>query len=252
MSHQYVQLGEVNTYVEEDGDGDPLVLLHPGGADARAFGDIVAPLAEHFHLYRPDRRGHGRTPDVDGPVSYDLMAQDTVLFLEQFVGGPAYVFGHSDGAPVGLLTALLRPDLVRGLVFASGVFHHTGWAPGAIDFDDETMEFFTAWHGEVAPDGPDHFPLLYAKLDRMHRAEPTLTADDLAGCTPPILVLVGDGDDEIPYEHTIDLHRALPHSQLAIVPGTGHGLPLDKPDLVTRLVVDFYAEQCNDEPAAGS
>jgi pimeloyl-ACP methyl ester carboxylesterase len=177
----YVQLGVVRTWYEEDGDGPPLVLLHPGGADSRAFAVIVPGLAGHFRVFRPDRRGHGRTPDVDGPISYELMARDTIAFLEQVVGGPAYLVGHSDGAPVALLAALARPDLVRRLVFASGVFHHDGWAPGAIDLDEETTAFFTEYHGEVSPDGPDSFPALAAKLHRMHSQEPTLTVTDLAG-----------------------------------------------------------------------
>jgi pimeloyl-ACP methyl ester carboxylesterase len=106
---RYVQLGAVRTWYEEDGSGPPLVLLHPGGADSRAFEGNLVGLAEWFRVYRPDRRGHGRTPDVAGPISYHQMASDTVAFLEQVVGGPAYLVGHSDGAPVALLTALERP-----------------------------------------------------------------------------------------------------------------------------------------------
>ena len=138
------------------------------------------------------------------------MADDTIAFLEQVVGGPAYLVGHSDGAPVALLAALARPDLVRALVFGAGVFHHDGWAPGAIDMDDELTAFFTEYWGAVAPDGPEHFPVVAAKLDRMHREEPTLTPADLAGYPGPALVMVGDGDDEIPIEHTLALRAGCP------------------------------------------
>jgi pimeloyl-ACP methyl ester carboxylesterase len=238
----YVQLGEVRTYYEEDGDGPPLVLLHPGGADGRAFERNLPGLVEHFRVLRPDRRGHGRTPDVAGPLTYELMAQDTIAFLEQVVGGPAYLVGHSDGVPVALLVALARPDLVRRLVFASGVFHHNGWAPGAIDLDEETTAFFVEYHGHVSPDGPDSFPALAAKLHRMQSEEPTLTVADLAGYPGPALVMVGDDDDEIPIQHTLALRQGLARSQLAVVPGTGHGLPADKPELFNWLVADFLTE----------
>ena len=117
----YVQLGEAHAYYEEDGDGEPLVLLHPGLADSRAFEEYVPALAAQFRVFRPDRRGHGRTPDVDGPITYEVMAEETIAFLERVVGGPAYLLGHSDGAPVALLVALKRPDLVRRLVFSAGV-----------------------------------------------------------------------------------------------------------------------------------
>ena len=49
----YVQLGEVRTWYEEDGSGEPLVLLHPGGADSRAFEAIVPGLADRFRVLRP-------------------------------------------------------------------------------------------------------------------------------------------------------------------------------------------------------
>jgi pimeloyl-ACP methyl ester carboxylesterase len=229
----YVQLGDVHTYYEEDGSGDPLVLLHPGLADSRAFDEYVPQFAEHFHVFRPDRRGHGRTPDVDGPITYAQMARDTIAFLEQVIGGPAFLLGHSDGAPVALLAALERPDLVPKLVFSCGVFHHDGWAPGAIDLDDETLAFFADYWGAVAPDGPEHFPVVKAKLDRMHREEPTLTVADLAGYPHPTLVMVGDRDEEIPIEHTLALRNGLPDAQLAVLPGAGHG------SLDARIVIDF-------------
>ena len=229
----YVQLGEVRAYYERDGAGEPLVLLHPGLADSRAFEDWLPALTPHFEVFRPDRRGHGRTPDLDGPITYDVMADETIAFLEAVVGGPAYLLGHSDGAPVALLVALKRPDLVRRLIFSAGVFHHEGWTPGSIDLDEETTAFFHDYWGEVAPQGRDHFPVVKAKLDRMHREEPTLTASDLAGYPGPALVMVGDRDHEIHIEHTLTLFKSLPDAQLAVQPNTGHG------GIDTRLVIDF-------------
>lgn len=199
---------------------------------------------------RPDRRGHGRTPDVEGPVTYEQMASDTIAFLEQIVGGPAYLVGHSDGAPVALLVALRRPDLVRGLVFAAGVFHHAGWTPGSIEMDEETTAFFIAYHGAVSPDGPDHFPVIAEKLHRMHSEEPTLTVADLAAFPGPVLVMVGDDDEEIHMEHTLALRNGLRHAQLAVVPGTGHGLLADKPELCNRLIVNFLTETKPSDEAA--
>lgn len=231
----YVELGDVKAYYEDDGDGEPLVLLHPGLADSRAFDDYVPALAERFRVFRPDRRGHGRTADVDGPITYDGMAEETVAFLERVVGGAAHLLGLSDGAPVGLLVALKRPDLVRRLVFSGGVFHHEGWTPGAIELDDETVAFFLDYWGAVAPQGREHFGVVKAKLDRMHLEEPTLTEADLAGFPGPVLVMVGDRDEEIRPAHTLALFKALPDAQLAVLPGTGHG------GIDLRIVIDFLS-----------
>jgi pimeloyl-ACP methyl ester carboxylesterase len=108
------------------------VLLHPGGAgvDARAWGSNLPALAEQFRVFTPERRAHGRTPDVDGPITFELMADDTIALLDAVVGEPAHLVGCSDGAIVALLVAVRRPDLIRKLVFVGGVFHRDGWAPG--------------------------------------------------------------------------------------------------------------------------
>jgi pimeloyl-ACP methyl ester carboxylesterase len=163
------------------------------------------------------------------------MARDTIAFLERVVGGPAYLLGHSDGAPVALLAALERPYLVRKLVFSCGVFHYDGWAPGAIEMDDETLAFFIDYWDAVAPDGREHFWAVKEKLDRMHREEPTLTVDDLGGYPGPALIMVGDRDEEIPIEHTLALRAGLPDAQLAVLPGADHG------SLDARIVIEFLA-----------
>ena len=76
----------------------------------------------------------------------------------------------------------------------------------------------------------------------MHPEEPTLTVADLAGYPGPTLVMVGDDDDEIPMEDTLALRQGLRRSQLAVVPGTGHGLLAEKPELSNRLIVEFLTE----------
>src|SRR5215208_1047715 len=103
MMGNYVQLGPVKTWYDEHGQGDPLVLLHGGLVDARFFEPNLPALAAHFHLYTPERRGHGHTPDVQGPITYQLMTDDTIAFLETVVGQPADLVAHSDGAFVAML-----------------------------------------------------------------------------------------------------------------------------------------------------
>jgi pimeloyl-ACP methyl ester carboxylesterase len=235
-----VTLDGVETWYDAFGSGEPLVLLHPGGVDSRAFAPNLPVLAERFRVFTPDRRGHGRTPDVDGPISHQLMAADTIAFLEAAVSGPAHLLGYSDGAAVALVTALRRPDLVRRLVFVAGVFHRSGWIPSAVDPDLEVPDFMAAGYGEVSPDGIEHFPVVAAKLARMHAEEPTLTAADLSALTVPTLVMVGD-DDEVVLEHAVEMYRSLPTAELAVVPGTSHGLLVEKPDLCHAIITAFLA-----------
>jgi pimeloyl-ACP methyl ester carboxylesterase len=62
----YVQLGDVKTWYDESGTGDPLVLMHGGLVDARFFAPNIDALAARFRVYTPERRGQGHTPDVEG------------------------------------------------------------------------------------------------------------------------------------------------------------------------------------------
>ena len=236
----YVQLNGIRTWYDEQGIGEPLVLLHPGGVGvgSRAFEPNLPALAAHFHVFLPERRGHGHTPDADGPYRYELMAEDTIHFLEQVVGGPARLLGISDGAVVALLVAHKRPDLVQRLICAAGPFHRSGWVASAIEPGLETPEFLVISYGEVSPDGKEHYRVVQKKLDQMHALGPTLTKDDLKSIPCRTLVMVSD-DDEVPLEHAIDFYRAVPDGELAVIPGTSHGLLVEKPDLCNKILVDF-------------
>jgi pimeloyl-ACP methyl ester carboxylesterase len=232
--------GSAPMWFAEYGQGEPLVLLHPAPVDSRAFGPNLDGLGQRFHLYTPDRRGHGHTPDVDGPISYEVMATDTVAFLETVVGGPAFLLGYSDGAIVALLVAKRRPDLVRRLVFVAGVFHRDGWADDVLANDAAPPDFMRDSYAEVAPHDRAHFDVVVAKLAADHAHQPSLTEDDLHAIMTRTLVMVGD-DDEVRLEHAIAMYRALPDAELAVVPGTSHGLLPEKPELCNKLIVDFLA-----------
>ena len=239
----YLQAGEVRTWYAEYGAGRPLVLLHGAFTDASEFGATTPALAARFRVLTPERRGHGHTPDVPGPISYDLMAADTAAFLDQLDTGPAHLVGHSDGANVALLVALSRPDLVGQLVLISGNFHHDGLLPG-LDLGDLTApdNFLAEAYGQVSPDGRDHFPVVAAKILRMIASEPTLSTDDLAKVAARTLVMVGD-DDAVAAEHTLRLYRGIPDAELAVVPGTSHALIIEKPDLCNRVMLDFLTTE---------
>ena len=74
----------------------------------------------------------------------------------------------------------------------------------------------------------------------MHAAEPTLTTDDLGAITSRTLVMVSD-DDEVPLEHAAAMYRAIPYAELMVVPGTSHGLLVEKPELCNDVIVQFLA-----------
>jgi pimeloyl-ACP methyl ester carboxylesterase len=235
----YVQLGAVNTWYDERGTGDPLVLMHGGLVDSRFFDPNIDALAARFHVYTPERRGHGHTPDVDGPITYQIMADDTVAFLEAVVREPADLVGHSDGAVVAMLVAMQRPELVKRLEMISGGFNKSGEAMPDAEWNvDQIFEFIGPAYGEVSPDGIDHFKVVATKIGEMAAVEPNLQASDLARVPQRTLVMFSD-DDLVTMTHVVDMYDALPNAELAVVPGTSHFLTQEKPALVNAIVLDF-------------
>lgn len=239
-----IDVGAVRTWYAEHGSGEPLVYLHGGFSDSDELDPVLSRYESHFRVFTPDRRGHGRTPDVDGPFSYAQFATDVIEFLEKVVGGPAHLVGYSDGATTALQVALRRPDLVVRLVSISGQFHYTGMLPDMLGDDPVTAAQGMAGtpmaerYAQVSPDGGDHFVVVAEKVARMAMTEPELTTEQLGGITARTLVMSSD-DDVVRLDHTIELYHALPIAELAIVPGTSHVLVAEKPGWVHDLVLDF-------------
>jgi pimeloyl-ACP methyl ester carboxylesterase len=243
----YIQAGGVNTYYEVEGQGDPLVLLHGGFCTIETWGAQTPALAERYRVYLPERRGHGRTADVPGPTGYQIMARDTIAFMDDLGIKAAHLVGWSDGANVGLEIALLRPDLVRKLVFMSAVADLDGYtetmqAQSANLAPDALPPTLREAYDAVSPDGPEHFPVIFDKLAAVWQTEPRHPLSDLADVSAPTLVILGD-DDVVSIEHAAALQRAIPDAQLAVVPGTDHVLIFEKPGIVNRLILDFLADE---------
>jgi pimeloyl-ACP methyl ester carboxylesterase len=245
----YVDANGVHTYYEVEGTGEPLVLLHGGLCAIETLSGLSAGLAERYRVYRPERRGHGRTADVDGPFSYGLFADDTIAFVEALGLERVHIVGFSDGATVGLLTALRRPDLVRSVV-------HIGQQANASGIPPEFLEVMKLdampqgmlppmlrdLYAAVSPDGPDHWDVIVDKEWQMIKSgEPDLDMSELATVQAPTLVLLGD-NDMVTEAHAADMASAIPTSKVVVVPDATHGLPMEKPEIVARAVIDFLAE----------
>lgn len=252
---EYVDVAGLKTWYDAAGEGDPLLLMHGGLCTNDTWSAQMPAFAEHFQVLAPERRAHGHTPDVEGPLNYSDMATDMIGFLETVVKRPAHVVGWSDGGIVGLLVAIARPDLVRKLVAVSANFkpaavagvpeshNPTGGAPSP---DDPSLAMFRSLYEASSPDGAQHWPIMLKKFFEMVGSEqPDIKTEELARIKAPTLIVSAD-DDMVTLEHTLELYRAIPGSELAVVPGTSHALIFEKPDVLNRIVLDFLQ---NDPPA---
>ncbi|WP_426518277.1 alpha/beta fold hydrolase [Diaminobutyricibacter sp. McL0618] len=216
----------------------PLVILHPGGTDSRSLAPLMKELASGYRVLTPEQRGHGRTPDRDGEWHFTDMAADTAALLDELGVTRAHVIGWSDGAIVGLELALLRPDLVTSLVFGEAAFQVGGWRTGVLG--SEPPAFMAEAYAEISPDGASHWPVVVEKANRMHTLEPAISEADLRRLSMPVLIVLGD-DGEVHFDHAVRMYEALLNGELAVVPRSTHGLIVEKPDLLARLIRDFHS-----------
>ena len=250
----YLDAGGVHTYYEVAGQGEPLLLLHGGFSTIESWGAQVPAFAERYRVYLPERRGHGRTPDVEGPTGFDIMARDTIAFMEALEILSAHLVGWSDGGDVGLEIALVRPDLVRKLVIIGAGDDFDVMQPEGPKYTaelraqaqhltpDAIPPMLREAYERLSPDGADHFLVVFDKLIAAYRSGPRHALGDLARLSAPTLVMVGD-DDVLTADHAAAIRRTIPDAQLAVVPGTDHLLQFEKPDLVNRIILDFLADK---------
>ncbi|GGL93521.1 alpha/beta fold hydrolase [Nakamurella endophytica] len=239
----YVTVAGLRTWHEVTGDGPPVVLLHGAFAGASSWGAQTPALAEAgYRVHVPERRGHAHTPDVEGPLTYQLMADDTVAYLETVVGQRAHLVGWSDGAVVALLVARARPDLVDRMVLVGQYYNSAGKVPGGLTEallagGGDALAFLRQAYDEVSPDGPDHFTVVFDKTVHMIATEPELDLATLRSVTVPTLVLQGDRD-EVTVAHSTAVVEAMPDARLAVLPGT-HALPVESPGTVNPVLLQF-------------
>jgi pimeloyl-ACP methyl ester carboxylesterase len=233
---RWAELREAKIWYRTDGVGEPVLLLHGGLTDSRDFAGNLDRLSKNFRIYLPDRRAHGRSPDVEGPLTIEVMAADMEEFVETVVGGAAHVVGYSVGASVATYLAMARPDLARSLVAISGALSRDGWLvrPQAGDPPEPLLRAYA----EVSPDGPQHFRVVIEKASAASE-ESGRPPTDLKAFAGPALVIVAD-DDFVDLRHAVDIYEALPDAALAVLPGASHLLLQEQHvDAIVDMVGQF-------------
>lgn len=252
----FVPVNGLEMYYETYGEGHPLVLLHGAfSAIDSSFGALIPGLAEGRKVIGFELQGHGRTADIERPLSNEAMADDVAAAIEYLELGPVDLYGYSMGAFVALLVTLRHPQLVRKLVFMSATYSMAGVHPGLMEgLGEMTPEMMhgSEWHEEymrIAPD-PDQFATLFAKKTAMDRGYQDQPAEDIAAIEAPTLVIIGDSDLVRP-EHAVEMFRLLgggvfgdmppgmPVSQLAVIPGASHVSIRLRADLLVPIVTAF-------------
>lgn len=133
-------------YAEGENSGPPLVLLHGGSARWQSALPIIPDLSQHWHVYAPDLRGHGKSGRVPGCYRLRDYAADIASFLEHVIQQPAVLFGHSLGGHVAILVAAWYPHLVRGLIIGDAPFD-LAKLRASLQRDQQRLLYWRDWAG---------------------------------------------------------------------------------------------------------
>ncbi|HEY3115083.1 MAG TPA: alpha/beta hydrolase [Gemmatimonadaceae bacterium] len=244
-------------YLVQGRGGIPLVLLHGAFSNIQTdFGKMLPTLSRNRQVIAIEQQGHGHTPDIDRPLTYEQMADDVAELLRQLRITKADFFGYSMGGAIGTYVAIRHPELVRKLVFAGGASYNVaGFYPELMEGEKKMKpEDFagTPWlkaYVRIAPH-PGDWPKLVTKIKDLDVNWRGLSDDQLRSIKVPTLLIVGDADVVRP-EHVVQMFRllgggmpgdlvGLPRSQLAVLPGTTHVTLITKTDWLLSMVRPFF------------
>ncbi|EOP49238.1 hypothetical protein IKQ_05192 [Bacillus cereus VDM053] len=113
-----LQVPGVNIYYEVRGAGPLLLLIHGGGGDADKFHNLANHLADRYAVVTYDRRGHSRSILANQTEDYQVEthSEDAHRLLAKLTDEPAYIFGSSSGAVIGLDLCIRHPEQIRMII----------------------------------------------------------------------------------------------------------------------------------------
>jgi len=249
-----VTVNGMRMYYEVSGSGSPLVVLHGSYMNIRDMGTIIPKLARTHQVYALEFQGHGRTTDIDRPITYQNLADDVAAFMNAVGLQKADIFGYSMGAIAGLQLAIRHPAKVNKLVFAGGAYDFEGWQPEfKAMIPKQTVPLmlqtpFAKEYPKLAAN-PKGFPELARKVIALQN-EPMAWESDVRALKLPVLIIGGDADGAT-LEHYVqmfrllgggvmgDMGKVLPASRLAIMPATSHTAIITQTDLLLAFIEPF-------------
>jgi pimeloyl-ACP methyl ester carboxylesterase len=254
----YAEVNGLRMYYEVHGSGKPVVMLHGAYMSAESMKPMIEGLAKARQVITMDLQAHGRTADIDRPITYEAMADDVDALMEKLGVGEADVFGYSMGGSLAYQLAIRHPGRVRRLAAASGTCKTEGMYPELISMIGQmTPELFAgspmeAEYKKLAP-RPENFPKLVQKLVTLDTTPQDWTADAIRGIKAPTLVISADADVIRP-EHSVEIFRlrsggpspdfmSATTTELAILPGTSHIGLIERTDLLLPMVTAFFDKE---------
>jgi pimeloyl-ACP methyl ester carboxylesterase len=236
-----IEVNGAAIHVGQHGSGIPVVLIHGGLLSSAMWEPLLPTLTNDLRVITPDSRGHGRSTDPAGLMSFPQIADDVAVLISELGLDRPVVGGYSDGGQVALELGARHPDVAGALIVGAAYpdWTSTGireiWrellgadasnAPDLAHLDTslgESADYLKSLH----PGGEARWQRLVEQTAPMWLDYEGLTDDDLRRIHVPTLVFVGDRDTEFTLDLTLSLYEALPNAEVAVCPDADHPAPI--------------------------
>ena len=253
---RFVHANGTDIYYVEEGQGEPLLLLHGGAVSTSplwagnpfAYVSHMDTFAKHFRIIAPDTRGAGRTVNPGGgSILFTQLADDVVALIEALGLDQPLIGGFSDGGITATTVGVRYPGSVRAIVNHAGYDLFNPQAPtfammrqmmgGSPQASEPDLEAFERIH-DSSEEMQAMFELMKADhegaqgsgyletyiaqaFDRVTQP-PGYTVEDFAKITAPTLILTGDRDEFCSVEEGVEAYRMLQQGELAVLPNHAH------------------------------
>jgi pimeloyl-ACP methyl ester carboxylesterase len=266
MLQKSVHTGVTLNY-EVSGSGDPLLLVMGTSGSIPLWGELVPRLAQTHQVIAFDNRGLGGSDRGAGPISVASLAADASALLEALDVPRAHVMGWSLGSAIAQELALARPDQVGSAVLYAtwggcDGFQRAVLSALRLPYVHRDMEAALATSGMAfSPqllDHPDFAQMMEPMLPAFpqNEAQMQVTVEQwdadlafdslgrLGAITAPTLVVVGEQDMLTPPWQAQKVADAIPGARYELVtgPGSSHGMHIERPDDLTKIVTGFLDE----------
>lgn len=222
---KYLSVGDARIYYEIYGKGEPVVLLHGGVYGyIDEFEPFINRLSEKFQVICIATRGHGKSEIGTGPFTYKQRAEDAYKVIRSITKDSVIMLGFSDGGFSSLKFASLYPEAVKKLV-AIGVADKPD-DPSAKKFDysvEGLMKYDSVFFSnrlKLMPE-PGRWAECLSRLNKMYN-EDAVSKETFEKIKCPVLIMSGDRDSYNSLEKVVSCAKAIPGSQLSIIPGCHH------------------------------
>ncbi len=259
-----IELQDANIFVEDQGSGMPLLLIHGFPLNLEMWRPQIDEISTIARVIALDLRGHGQSPPTAGPYTMDLLADDCAGVLEALkVEQRVAVCGLSMGGYISFALLRRHSDMIGGLILAA--------TRASADSDEgktnrdksihEVEKYGTQSVIEamlpilMAPQTYNKHPELVSQVSAIMEATSPLgmisalqamktrpdSTPTLAQIEVPTLIIHGAEDQIIPLSESQAMHTAIPNSQLEIIPDAGHLPNLEQSQQFNKIIKSFLS-----------